>query len=41
MVDFLVESFEKGWVDQLFVTTFEESAVRKFSDHEQVSIITL
>jgi DNA repair exonuclease SbcCD ATPase subunit len=41
IVDFLVEAFEKGWVDQLLVTTFEESVVRKFSDHKQVSITTL
>lgn len=41
VVDFLVESFEKGWVDQLFVTTFEESIVRKFADREQVNIVAV
>jgi hypothetical protein len=41
IVDFLVESFEKGWVDQLIVTTFEESIIRKFHDHEKVNIIAI
>ena len=41
LIDFLVESFEKGWVDQLIVTTFEESIIRKFHDHEKVNIIAI
>lgn len=41
LVDFLVESFDKGWVDQLIVTTFEESNIRKFHEHEKVNIIAL
>lgn len=41
LIDFLVESFEKGWVDQLIVTTFEESIIRKFHEHEKVNILAL
>lgn len=41
LIDFLVESFEKGWVDQLIVSTFEESIIRKFHDHEKVNLIAL
>lgn len=41
IVDFLVESLEKGWIDQLIVTTFEEHIIRKFSYRESTRIITL
>jgi DNA repair exonuclease SbcCD ATPase subunit len=41
IVDFLVESFEKRWVDQLIVTTFEESLLRKFLGNEKVNIIAI
>lgn len=41
IIDFLVESFEKGWVDQLIVSTFEESLLRKFHGHEKVNVIAL
>ena len=41
IIQFLVESFDKGWIDQLFVTTFEESVLRKFADRAQVNIVAL
>ena len=41
IIQFLVESFDKSWIDQLFVTTFEESVLRKFADRAQVNIVAL
>ncbi len=41
IIQYLVESFDKGWIDQLFVTTFEESVLRKFADRAEVNIVAL
>jgi hypothetical protein len=41
IIDFLVESFERGWIDQLVVTTFEESLLRKYHAYDKVNIIAL
>jgi len=41
VIDFLVESFEKGWLDQLIVTTFEESLLRKYHAYSKVNILAL
>ena len=41
VIDFLVQSFESNWVDQLIVTTFEETLLRKFQGYEKVNIIAL
>ena len=41
LIDFLLESFEEGWTDQLIVATFQESLVRKFHGNEKANIIVL
>ncbi len=41
VVDFLVESFDRGWIDQLIVSTFEESLLRKYNTHKKVNLIAL
>jgi len=41
LINFLVESYGKGLIDQLIITTFEESLVRKYLDNETTKIIPL
>lgn len=41
MIDFLVESYRKGKINQLLVTTFEESVIRKYGQDPNVSLIII
>ncbi len=41
IVDYLVDVYKKGFVNQLIITTFEESLTRKFRNMEDINIISL
>lgn len=41
IIEYLVKIIQDGLIEQLIITTYEESIVRKFLDYEKVNIISL
>ena len=41
IIDYLFKIIQDGLIEQLIITTYEESIIRKFLDFEQVNIISL